>query len=129
MHLIDKHMFPKDYDFYVVNDGIDQRSSMLRSGRHRRRSSAVQHKADIEDKARRRASTIEDTPGAIGDANRSGSHENKQQTDVSAETATTPAAKLDVEMDDLTGAISALKFVPPSVKFGRNKGRSGFSRS
>jgi hypothetical protein len=129
MHLIDKHMFPKDYDFYVVNDGIDQRSSMLRSGRHKRRSSAVQHKADIEDRARRRTSTIEDTPGAIGDASRSGSDENKQQKDASTETLTTPAAKPDVEMDDLTGAMSALKFVPSSIKFGRSKGRGGFSRS
>lgn len=38
----------------------------------------------------------------------------------------------DTEMDDLVGKISALKFVPPSVRFGgrgRGRGRGGFSRS
>ncbi|CAI6336547.1 unnamed protein product [Periconia digitata] len=39
LHCIDKHHFPKDYDFFIVKDGIDQRSSMLRP--HRRRSSTV----------------------------------------------------------------------------------------
>jgi Mg-chelatase subunit ChlI len=131
MHLIDKHAFPKDYDFYVVNDGIDQRSSMLRSGRHRRRSSAAQHKTVIEDRARRRTSTIENAPGATVSENTSssGNNENMQQGNANAETAVTPATKQDVEMDDLAGAMSALKFVPPSVKFGRSKGRGGFSRS
>jgi hypothetical protein len=40
LHCIDKHQFPRDYDFYVVNDGIDRRSSMLRPP-HRRRSSTM----------------------------------------------------------------------------------------
>ena len=30
MHLVDKHFFPRNYDFFIVNDGIDRRSSMLR---------------------------------------------------------------------------------------------------
>ncbi|KAF2437983.1 hypothetical protein P171DRAFT_437587 [Karstenula rhodostoma CBS 690.94] len=40
LHCIDKHQFPRDYDFFVVNDGIDRRSSMLRPP-HRRRSSTL----------------------------------------------------------------------------------------
>lgn len=35
----------------------------------------------------------------------------------------------DAEIEGLTGAISALRFVPPSVKFGRGRGRTGFSKS
>lgn len=35
----------------------------------------------------------------------------------------------DAEIEGLTGAISALRFVPPSVKFGRGRGRAGFSKS
>ena len=31
MHLVDKHCFPRDYDFFIINDGIDHRSSLLRS--------------------------------------------------------------------------------------------------
>ncbi|KAF7630126.1 hypothetical protein AFLA_010755 [Aspergillus flavus NRRL3357] len=42
MHLIDKHMFPKTYNFYIVNDGIDKQTSMLRPmNSHRRRISAT----------------------------------------------------------------------------------------
>jgi hypothetical protein len=38
--MIDKHSFPKDYDFFVVNNGIDRRNSMLRP-QHRRGGSGV----------------------------------------------------------------------------------------
>lgn len=103
MHLVDKHLFPKDYDFYVINDGIDHRSSLLRSGRQRRRSSAAQQMADTDDRTRRRSSTLESTTEA--DSNN--------------------------DMEGLAGAMSALKFVPPSVRFGRGRGggRGGFSKT
>lgn len=39
----------------------------------------------------------------------------------------TEKSRIDREMMDLTGAMSALKFVPPSVRFGRV--RAGFSKS
>ncbi|CAO2652443.1 Nn.00g007260.m01.CDS01 [Neocucurbitaria sp. VM-36] len=39
LHCIDKHHFPRNYDFIIVKDGIDRRSSMLIPP-HRRRSSA-----------------------------------------------------------------------------------------
>ncbi|PLB33833.1 uncharacterized protein BDW47DRAFT_113299 [Aspergillus candidus] len=40
MHLIDKHMFPKTYNFHIVNDGLDKQTSMLRPRQsHRRRIS------------------------------------------------------------------------------------------
>jgi hypothetical protein len=126
MHLIDKHMFPKDYDFYVVNNGIDRRSTMLRSGRHRRKSSAAQHMTEIEGRARRRNSTMETVDGA-----EKGGDEEEGESDES-ETGVAPAqGRGDVDMDGLAGAMSALKFVPPSVRFGRGRGRArgGFSRS
>ena len=40
MHCIDKHQFPKNYDFFIINDGIDRKNSMLRPT-HRRRSSTI----------------------------------------------------------------------------------------
>jgi hypothetical protein len=126
MHLIDKHMFPKDYDFYVVNNGIDRRSTMLRSGRHRRKSSAAQHMTEIEERARRRNSTMETVDGA-----EKGGNEEQGESDES-ETGAPPAqGRDDADMDGLAGAMSALKFVPPSVRFGRGRGRArgGFSRS
>jgi hypothetical protein len=123
MHLIDKHMFPKDYDFYVVNDGIDRRTSMLRSGKHRRRSSAAQHMTEIEER-RRRNSTLETGPPEKQDG---GETETVKEEPPEA----SPAVSKDVDMDVLSGAMSALKFVPPSVRFGRGGGRArgGFSRS
>jgi hypothetical protein len=39
-----------------------------------------------------------------------------------------PAEAPDVEMDRLTGAMSALQFVPTSVKFGRGRGKIGFAK-
>jgi len=127
-HLIDKHMFPKDYDFYVVNDGIDRRSSMLRSGKHRRRSSAAQHMTEIEER-RRRNSTLK-TVDASQKPGESG--EDEEVKDEGSEMAPAGTKKdVDMVMGDLAGAMSALKFVPPSVRFGRGggRGRGGFSRS
>lgn len=101
MHLIDKHLFPKEYDFYVINDGIDHRCSLLRSGRQQRRSSTTQHMADANSVHRRDSSTLKSTS------------EDGQ------------------DMEGLTGAMSALNFVPPSVRFGRRQGggRGGFSKT
>jgi len=128
MHLIDKHTFPKDYDFYIVNDGIDHRNSMLRSGRHRRKSSAAQHMIDIEDRARRRDSTRQ-----IATENPDVSEEESIKADSPGDPKilTPPGSQNDTGMDSLTGAMSSLKFVPQSVRFGRGRGRGrgGFSRT
>ncbi|KAF2271614.1 uncharacterized protein EI97DRAFT_462664 [Westerdykella ornata] len=35
LHCIDAHDFPRTYDFFIINDGIDRRSSMLRAQRRR----------------------------------------------------------------------------------------------
>lgn len=129
MHLIDKHLFPKDYDFYVINDGIDNRSSMLRSGRHRRRSSAAQRSAEIQEKANRRNSrlqTISSTDSKDKD------DENKEEDQEVGETSRPTSSSIgDADIESLTGAMSSLKFVPPSVRFGRGRGRGrgGFSRT
>jgi len=115
-----------------VKDGIDQRSSMLRSGRHRRKSSAAHHKAEIDDRTRRRQSAlgkvtneeaesdnpdneVDENPGVAGVIRNS--------------TPSSPDRTKDHEMEDLSGAMSALKFIPPSVRFGRGRGRGGFSRT
>ena len=129
MHLIDKHLFPKDYDFRVVNDGIDRRSSMLRSGRHRRRSSAAQHMTDIDERARRRNSTLR-TIDATQNQNQEDGISQAEGSEADA-VLTPPNSKDDSDMEELTGAMSALKFVPPSVRFGRGRGRGrgGFSRT
>jgi hypothetical protein len=127
MHLIDKHLFPKDYDFYVVNDGIDRRSSMLRSGRHRRKSSATQHTMNAD--GRHRSSTLENTTEMQGTGD--GKGEAQEESPEGSKILTPGSSQEDADMEGLAGAMSALKFVPPSVRFGRGrgKGRGGFSRT
>ncbi|KAF2197788.1 hypothetical protein GQ43DRAFT_190284 [Delitschia confertaspora ATCC 74209] len=41
MHCIDKHQFPKFYDFFIVKDGIDRKNSMLRPQRRAVSSAAT----------------------------------------------------------------------------------------
>ncbi|KUJ19866.1 uncharacterized protein LY89DRAFT_580446 [Mollisia scopiformis] len=128
MHLIDKHMFPKDYDFFVVNDGIDRRSSMLRTGKHRRRSSAAHHMTEIEDRTRRRNST-RDSTNATKEVEETKDDVDTEESPETSTIMTPPSSKGDADMDVLSGAMSSLTFVPPSVRFGRgNKGKA-FSRS
>ncbi|ESZ95009.1 hypothetical protein SBOR_4629 [Sclerotinia borealis F-4128] len=121
MHLIDKHMFPQQYDFFVVNDGIDHKSSMLRSGRHghRRHSSAAQWKADEQDTEGEESTSRLDEPSVLTE-------------DDCMKGLESPAPALESEVDDMKGletAMSALRFVPSSVRFGRGRGRGrGFSR-
>ena len=124
---------------------------MLRSGRHRRGSSAAIIQAE---KARRRASTLEGSGGSVEreeEENEDGMNVDvKEEEDEEGEgeqkgvvgkkgvergvppANVVRASKVsDDAMEDLVGGISALKFIPPSVRFGRGrgKGRGGFSRS
>jgi hypothetical protein len=122
-HLIDKHVFPKEYDFAIVNKGVDNRSSMLISGRHRRRSSAAQYKIDTDKK---RTSALETITSIAPD-------EEMNEAKTGAETRSTlqPFKAVDDDLNKLTSAMSSLQFVPPSVRFGRGRGRSrgGFSKT
>ncbi|CAG8975145.1 hypothetical protein HYALB_00004444 [Hymenoscyphus albidus] len=118
LHLIDKHAYPKDYDFVVVDTGVDMRSSMLISGRHRRRSPAT-HKKEMEDRAKRRNSALKTFTTT-----------EKEQTESKRAAATEKSStQKDLDMNGLTNAMSSLKFIPTSVKFGRGRGRGGFSRT
>ncbi|KAG0648354.1 zinc finger protein [Hyphodiscus hymeniophilus] len=130
MHLVDKHFFPKDYDFYVVNDGIDRRSSMLRSGRHRRQSSAAQNIAITDEKARHRSSTLETNTEVEVMSN--GEQSPQEVSPEGTRMLTPESSQEDADMEGLAGAMSALKFIPPSVRFGhrgRGRGRGGFSKT
>ena len=129
MHLQAKHFFPKDYDYFIVNDGIDKRSSMLRT-RHRRASSAASRALQRNQK----------TSGVHHDQQSSskGTHQdteiegvNPQQisSELSEEGFTGASqATRNRDIDQLTSTMSAMKFVPPSVRFGRGGRAAGLSR-
>ena len=119
MHVIAKHQFPKYYDFFIVNDGIDKRNSMLRSSTtHRRRSSAA----------------INPPVAAVGTANASKPEAqqrspNADNEHTSEKTSTSvERSRGDLAMDEITTSMSTLKFVPPSVRFGRGRGKGGLAR-
>jgi len=83
---------------------------------------------DIEERARRRDSTRKiatENPGL------SEEESNKSASPEEPKILTPPSSRNDTDMDSLTGAMSSLKFVPQSVRFGRGRGRGrgGFSRT
>lgn len=127
LHLIDKHLFPKIYNFRIVDTGIDRSTSMLHEGR------------------RRRVSTITDPPQSSGHQrkeSRSGANLMKRSSPVqlfegtsNADVPTKTNGELedhhhhhksvesvsDTAINELERSMSSLRFVPPSVA---NKVRS-----
>lgn len=127
-HAIAKHQFPKNYDFFIVNDGIDKRSSMLRPGYgHRRRSSAATN--SVTPGQRLSKSTQEGEPASATVA-KGADGTMTQENDRSISQGATEGGESanDIGMDYITKSMSTLKFVPPSVRFGRGKRRGGLSR-
>lgn len=123
MHLTDKHIFPKNYDFQIVNRGIDKRSSMLRS-RPRKHSSASSRAFHRE----QRTNSTEASQDHLSDtANTTESPAADNSKGSNGRPGHSPPLHADV--DELTSTMSALKFVPPSVHFGRGGRRGGLSRS
>lgn len=134
MHLIDKHLFPSDYDFDIIRTGIDNRSSMLKSGRPRgqsrnwgrdRAGSSV-NKNNVNPK--KPSDTLSEEEKEI-------STTTFEQGEQMEEDQTVPGSSTqpDTLMNDLAGAMSSLKFIPTSIRFGRGggrgKGRGGLSTS
>lgn len=123
MHLTDKHIFPKNYDFQIVNTGIDKRSSMLRS-RPRKHSSAAsrafhrEQRTDSNQAPRDHHAEVANTLESPAAEKSQGSNGSPGQS-----------PSLDADVDELASTMSALKFVPPSVRFGRGGRRGGLSRS
>lgn len=136
MHLIDKHMFPKQYDFFVVDDGIDHKSSMLRSGRHKnhRYSSAAQMKSDEVRQSIASSELTSSKQGTEGNEATTEANDPSMFTEDNGmkglQTESPVLEPEDVQMKGLETAMSSLRFVPSSVRFGRGRGRGrGFSRS
>ena len=133
MHLIDKHMFPKNYDFFIVNSGIDKRSSMLRP-RHRKLSSAASRAFARDPKPTSNPKTPSavqaDSASNLPDPTTISSNMAKDlSSDEDADHSVGPPKSTNAAVEDLTSTMSELRFVPPSVRFGRGGRRGGLSRS
>lgn len=116
MHLVDKHMFPKNYDFYIVNHGSDNRTSLLRpEGKGQKKSGLRVTKAVHEQ------SPFQNTRTPLEPA------DDMVIEDTEAKAKGHTSSK-DTSMDDIADSMGALKFVPKSVTFGRGRQRRGLSK-
>lgn len=155
-HLVDRHGFPRNYDFFVVRDGTDGRRSLLRPGvdenGHRKSSrergareamagqagGAEEEQVGSEGESVELSGEITRDTGRAGDAGKGGG-ETRVDSAVGDPASHPPdegggansrsICSLGDPVEDITSSLSALKMVPRSVTFGRRKGKSGFATS
>ncbi|KAL2270390.1 hypothetical protein VTJ83DRAFT_2574 [Remersonia thermophila] len=133
MHLVDKHMYPKNFFFAITRDGIDGRRSLLLEGRRHKPRHSSEPPA---------ASSSSQNQGATRGSSLGPEKQHVRAAPESLEKATTqdlslcepeqraeqsPGEQPDQEMEDISRAMAALQFVPPSVRFGRGK-KTGFAK-
>jgi hypothetical protein len=121
LHLIDKHMYPKNFFFALTKAGIDGRKSLLLEPGHRRR--------------KQKESQAEELPRCDGPTAADGDVDPPTPVDKQAavkgtsdgDSVSGTVEDNDVDMEGLAGSMSALRFVPTSIRFGRRSNRTGFS--
>ncbi|KAL2156478.1 hypothetical protein VTH82DRAFT_1223 [Thermothelomyces myriococcoides] len=121
MHLIDKHMYPKNFFFAITREGIDGRRSLLleSSGGHQKsRTTRAAHQQLAQAPAQGRAQRVDVSDDMIPAADEIHMAEPGRRS---------PQQDPEEEMEDLTSAMSSLRFVPMSVRFGRGR-KAGFAR-
>ncbi|PLB51864.1 hypothetical protein P170DRAFT_401507 [Aspergillus steynii IBT 23096] len=100
MHLTDKHMFPKTYNFYIVNDGIDKSTSLLRPTTQPRHRIPNTPTSPQEGRLRYRKTSV--------------SNSDPSSEPTSAQNIA-PQQKSETDVSQLERSMSALRFVPASV--------------
>ena len=117
LHLIDKHMFPKSYNFRVVAYGIDKRTSMLNEKPQRRRVSTSGAPADSMTRHRRSSSLQKGAP-TISELDTASTTTSSPGTVNAKSEEQLPKSNIQTKdsVSDLTDSLSALRFIPPSVR-------------
>ncbi len=117
---------------------------MLRTrGSHRRRSSATFDAVKRDQRARQRSATVNTASASSAHTAEVSMAEGEEETQLPEPpnssrvgrhapppelgASPSPSRDEDPSVADLTSSMSALKFVPPSVRFGRGK-KSGFAK-
>lgn len=143
LHLIDKHGYPREYDFRIVHTGLGKRTSLLKQGRggaqavggRRRRVSDVGEAGWRErngtTSGSRRSSILQSGVGKPSDESKEvdEGHENgaeakrdqKMEVDqkpdaTSQQGIQNSRAKPEVDMNQLVDGVAALKFIPRGVQ-------------
>lgn len=118
-------MYPKNYFFALTKDGIDGRQSLLLDEGHRRRRSSTATTGSVSKTSQRRQSLRQaEALKPQGDEETGAAPVGSRGSPGKA----SPSEPPEVEMNDLTAAMSALQFIPTSVKFGRGRGKAGFAK-
>ncbi|KAK5032129.1 hypothetical protein LTS07_001852 [Exophiala sideris] len=113
LHLIDKHLFPKIYNFRIVDTGIDKSASMLQEGRRRRVSTADDQRQARNH--RRRPSEAKPHSSPVPPERIHEAQLKPSQARKSVDNLRSNKAPSDATICDLTASMSSLRFVPPSV--------------
>ncbi|RMZ81390.1 hypothetical protein DV738_g2222, partial [Chaetothyriales sp. CBS 135597] len=114
LHLIDKHAFPRLYNFRVTETGIDKSTSMLLLPQGRRRLSTPRSPPAADTPVRHPVRLSQPIEKSIL---------RQSTTAAVAAPPVMPSARPDTPdgVDELAQSMSALRFVPPSVT--RQQGR------
>lgn len=110
LHLIDKHLFPKIYNFRIVDTGIDKSTSMLYETRRRRVSTAADHTGSNGTRRRHsQAQKFESSAAVLAE-------KEKESPDDQAHILKSEQNVSDAAIKDLETSMSALRFVPPQIR-------------
>ncbi|KAK0673885.1 hypothetical protein QBC41DRAFT_310826 [Cercophora samala] len=138
MHLIAKHMYPKNFFFGVTRYGIDGRRSLLldekkKSGNKKTETNGrPSHQdrrpslASVSSEPKEPQQQSRDSTPPVITAKPVSAIAKPEDDKMQIEPAS-PERKPDVDMDDISAAMSALQFVPRGVRFGRGK-KAGFAK-
>lgn len=119
LHLIDKHLFPKAYNFRIIDHGIDKTSSLLLTGQRRRLSVASQN-------SHQRQSSVSTPSSSVAVSSSVSPVIGKSSSDSKIPSAEAVAKnEVDTSVDDLERSLAALRFVPPSVQARQRNKKAG----
>ncbi|OCT54660.1 hypothetical protein CLCR_03103 [Cladophialophora carrionii] len=110
LHLIDKHLFPKIYNFRIVDTGIDNSTSMLRENRRRRVSTTTDQTASSGTR-RRQSQAGKQQNSAVVLPDQNGGLLKHESPNLRSKQNVSDAA-----IKDLETSMSALRFVPPQIR-------------
>lgn len=128
LHLIDKHLFPKVYNFRIVDTGIDKSTSMLHEGRRRRVSTAndpKQARSHQRQPSGAETNTNETGPAPVPHERNPGAHSKHPGIQNEERQFTSNKVVSDATINDLAASMSSLRFVPPSVANRQRDRKSG----
>jgi len=107
LHLIDKHMFPKVYNFRIIDQGLDKTNSLLQGGQRRRIST-------VESSSYRRRASLLPAEATYGQSSPEAFKSPAYKGQGMSQTSRNDRGATSV--DELEQSLAALQFVPLSVQ-------------